>query len=423
MSKKEILLIILFLISLTSIGYVQHEGVTYAQIKSLFASTPPEQSFTPASVFARLKYSPRWNEIPNVAEVKKYFFDATKYDFDEMNVFCNDFPKMIEEMNKNYLFVSNDLKKYLDARRKNWICQQNVTFEKLTYKNYGKPMNCLRSDFVRAIIEEGSSWLLERKWRLYSGISDRWFWNKNLYKKDLSEIDPEFPIDQIDGIYNPKLWDIFEMPSLMHPLTDNTLVCYAVAASYDYMVSDPDFYFQHEKELKIAQINGDYDMVEKCSNFDKNRLYFSDVSPFSDDVTPSINYIPDEKKEDPVDSQSYFFKHSRFFKFKHKKYLFNENKGYVYLLGRNECKKVCSTMGHNTEFNKPTPNMIKAYAASVMTIQHVNENVPLYDQSFADEIKERAKGKDKLANEIETYLKQKVKDLCGTDLDKLETTE
>ncbi|MGD9638874.1 MAG: hypothetical protein AB7U85_07425 [Alphaproteobacteria bacterium] len=115
-----------------------------------------------------------------------------------------------------------------------------------------------------------------------------------------------------------------------------------------------------------------------------------------------------------------------FFKYNKTNYFFDTYYDDIYLIKDDKSHEICSFYPYLYKNENLPLNIIRLYTAKIISKNHVHEDSYLYDESFADEIKARVKNSNLSENtkkQLETYLKQKVKELCGTDLDKLEKTE
>ncbi|MGD9638756.1 MAG: hypothetical protein AB7U85_06820 [Alphaproteobacteria bacterium] len=411
------------------------------------------------SIFLELNYQPEWDKIPNISSIEKNFLETTGYNLFEQKDFCLSYTG----------FVNNKIKTDLALRSK--YCSEAL-FENISYENYGKPMNCKRSDFVKTIIEEGSSWLLDRNWS--DKVRNNWFWDRYI---------PETQTNKsllLSGLLLPAISsNLFLMPDFIYPNDDNP-VCLAFADTHE-LIPITEKNYQYAKTYSLIKI------IEWDTNIAQNKTLtntsawkdrFVEVDYNNDgvkeliynvlfideyNITSDISYISTYSKEInsvkdtlkqknldikdiddldnfvekfegvkslniPCESKYYdaemnnFFTNSNFFEFENKIYILKKDN--IYLIEKNNCHIPCSFEPNNKQ--KLPYSIIKALAASSLTISHVHEDVYLYDESFNNEIKQRAqdaapysKNREIIIRQIENYLKQKVKELCGTDLDKL----
>ncbi|MGD9637984.1 MAG: hypothetical protein AB7U85_02870 [Alphaproteobacteria bacterium] len=216
------------------------------------------------SVFEKLGYNPKWEEIPSVNEFKDVFLKTTGQSFDDRVNDCaykavSSIKNGVERLNSDTVGGSLEILDNKPFRARKYVpynyhkyCD-GVLDSNLNYPKKGHKLACKRSDFFRNLVEDGSSWFLSNKDS--KEFVKNWFWGKYALPKDTK-------IDNIENtLYDPSFVkenvfkDTFE--AIYYNKTKDIFICKAIAEGYGFYSYDKvrtkDGIKKIEKDTNIAQ--------------------------------------------------------------------------------------------------------------------------------------------------------------------------
>ncbi|MGD9637985.1 MAG: hypothetical protein AB7U85_02875 [Alphaproteobacteria bacterium] len=261
------------------------------------------------SVFEKLGYNPKWEEVPSINEFKDVFLKTTGQSFDDRVNDCaykaiSSIKKGVERLNSDTVGGSLEIldnKPFITNESLPYSCKKEcyeILYSNLNYLKKGHKLACKRSDFFRNLVEDGSSWLLS------SNVSqddlDDWFWDRYIVPKDeiLSDINKTIIKSTTSTIYD--LFIVKErilrkgniikkgrpIMSFKHPEYED--VCKTVANEQGYRLFNVDMKNGTEKTGKIKEI-------KKYTNIAQSNVKLKDKG--EPDYIIEFDYDNDGKKE------------------------------------------------------------------------------------------------------------------------------